>query len=85
MIREHVLDLVNNGSIFTVIFEKSNGELRTITGRINVKKHLKGGRKTFSDEEKNLITIYSFKDKGYRSFKAGKIKELRARKMVFKA
>jgi hypothetical protein len=32
-----------------------------------VVKHLKGGEKKFSDKEKELVTVYSVADKGYRS------------------
>lgn len=62
-----VLD--TDGRIFTVTFKKrTNGEIRTMTCRLGVKKHLAGGEKAFSDKEKGLITVFDMAAQGYRSF-----------------
>lgn len=47
--------------------KRSNGELRRMNCLNHVKKHLTGGQKNFSDEEKGLITTYSIDSEGYRS------------------
>ena len=69
--KREIADLIFNtdGRFFTVTFKKkSNGEIRTLTGRLGVTKHLKGGEKSYSDEEKNLITVYDTGVEGYRCF-----------------
>lgn len=68
--RKAALDMIqkSNGKFFTVVFKKrSTGELREINCRTEVVKHLKGGDKKYSDKDKGLVTVYSVKDKGYRS------------------
>jgi hypothetical protein len=68
--RQAALDMIqkSHGKFFTVVFKKrSTGELREINCRTEVVKHLKGGEKKFSDKEKELVTVYSVADKGYRS------------------
>jgi hypothetical protein len=49
----------------TVTFVKKDGAVRTINGRLNVKKHLRGGRATV-DTNKFLV-LYSIADQGYRA------------------
>jgi len=58
----------------TVTFEKKDGSLRTINGRFNVKKHLKGGTCTL-DKDKFFI-IYSMADAGYRAINKEKVKSI---------
>lgn len=53
--------------IFTVTFIKKNGEVRTINGMLGVTKHLKGGEKSYNDENYNYLTVYDFNVKGYRT------------------
>lgn len=65
---ETIQNLVNDGHIFSVTFVKrTTGELREMTCRLGVKKHLKGGEKSFSDKEKNLLTVFDMTKQGYRS------------------
>lgn len=69
--KEAIAELVRNtdGRFFTVTFKKrTDGEIRTMTARLGVKKHLKGGEKAFSDKEKGLITCFEMVTGGYRSF-----------------
>jgi predicted RNA methylase len=57
--------LQSAGRFVTVVFEKKNGELRTLTGRLGVTKHLKGGTSTLNPDA--YITIYDVVNKGYRA------------------
>lgn len=52
------------GKFFTVQFIKQDGSLREMNCRLGVKKHLKGGVKTLTD---NYICVYDVKTEGYRS------------------
>lgn len=54
------------GKFFTATFVKKDGSVRTINGRLGVKRHLKGGSNTKAHLS-NYITVYSIADKGYRS------------------
>lgn len=57
--------LNSNGKFVSVDFIKKDGSLRTINGRLGVKKHLKGGKSNLNADQ--FITIYSMADKGYRA------------------
>ena len=59
------LILKSAGRFVTVVFEKKNGELRTLTGRLGVTKHLKGGVSTLNPDA--YITLYYVVNKGYRA------------------
>lgn len=67
-------NLVGN-KIFTVTFEKKDGTLRVLNGRLDVKKHLKGGSKGY--DKSNLLTVYDLKNKGYRTVNLDKITKLK--------
>ena len=60
--------LVSDGKIFSVKFiKRTTGELRRMTCRIGVKKHLKGGDKAYSAAQKRLLTVFDMDAKSYRS------------------
>ena len=59
------LILKSAGRFVTVVFEKKNGELRTLTGRLGVTKHLKGGVSNLNPDA--YITLYDVVNKGYRA------------------
>jgi hypothetical protein len=44
------LILQSAGRFVTVVFEKKDGTLRTLTGRLGVTKHLKGGTSTLNPD-----------------------------------
>ena len=58
----------------TITFTKKDGTERTINGRLNVTKHLAGGKRTLDD---SFIIIYSMADKGYRAVNKGTIKSVK--------
>ena len=58
--------LLNSGGKFiTVTFTKKDGTLRTLTGRLGVTKHLKGGVSTLNPDQ--YVTIYDVQNSGYRA------------------
>lgn len=58
------------GKFFTVEFIKQDGSLREMNCRLGVKKHLKGGTKTLTD---NYICVYDVKSNGYRAVDPEKV------------
>ena len=69
-------DLILNsaGRFVTVVFEKKNGELRTLTGRLGVTKHLKEGTSTLNPDA--YITLYDVVNKGYRAVNRSTIRSV---------
>ena len=59
------LILASAGRFVTVVFEKKDGTMRTLTGRMGVTKWLKGGQSTLDKDQ--FITIYDVVNKGYRA------------------
>ena len=68
------LILQSAGRFVTVVFEKKNGELRTLTGRLGVTKHLKGGTSNLNPDA--YITIYDVVNKGYRAINRATIRSV---------
>ena len=67
--RNDVFDLLksNKNKIFSVIFlKRTTGEVRHMTCRLNVAKHLNGGMLLFDPLSRGLISVYDVKNKGYR-------------------
>jgi hypothetical protein len=74
----------SRGQFFTVEYQKLDGTVRKMNGRIGVTKYLKH----MSDEEKvensfapwsNRITMYDVKQKGYRTFYCDRVLGLNIR------
>ena len=58
---------VSDGRIFGVSFiKRTTGELRTMSCRLGVKKFLRGGKLSYTSAVKQLFTVFSMRDKGYR-------------------
>jgi len=68
------LILKSAGRFVTVTFTKKSGELRTLTGRMGVTKHLKGGVSTLDSTK--FITIFDMVNKGYRAINRETIKSV---------
>tara|TARA_R100001463_G_scaffold7129_3_gene22693 strand:+ start:412 stop:693 length:282 start_codon:yes stop_codon:yes gene_type:complete len=58
----------SNGSIFSSLFIKKNGEHRLLTGRTKVKKYLKDNPKPppFEPSKYNLIRVFDMQKEDYR-------------------
>jgi hypothetical protein len=65
----------------TVTFVKKDGSLRTINGHFRAVKHIVGSDRGQAHSEamqaKGLVPIYSLKDRGWRSFSADRVQEIR--------
>lgn len=68
------LILKSAGRFVTVTFTKKSGEVRTLTGRMGVTKHLKGGVSTLDSTK--FITIFDMVNKGYRAINRETIKSV---------
>ena len=66
----------SNGQFFTVVFTKKDGTVRTLNGRIGVRKNLKNtGTVRASDD---YITVYDVHAGGYRSVNKNTIRSITA-------
>lgn len=67
-------------TFFTVVFEKANGEPRTLTGRLGVHKYVTGNGKPSNSE--TVIHVWEVLPGGqgqYRSFDVRRLRRLRCR------
>ena len=66
--KREILEIIKNNknTIFSVVFLKKNGEIRRMTCRFGVKKHLKGGKLSFNPLERNLLVVFDMQKEGYR-------------------
>ena len=70
-----IKQLVGN-SIFTVKFTKKNGDLRKLTGRLGVKRGVKGVGKNYDVKDFNYLTVYEMGKEQFRTINFNTIKEL---------
>jgi hypothetical protein len=68
-----------NGKFFTVTFEKKDGTVRTLNGRLSVKAHLHGGSRTTNPDD--YAVVYDVHAKGYRAVAYDRVKEIRHKKV----
>lgn len=66
MITQELIQELNTGKIFTAVFTKKDGSLRTMNCRMNVKKHVKGVGLAFDPREKGLLPVFDLQNNGYR-------------------
>ena len=74
---QEIKKLVGN-KIFSATFIKKNGEKRKILCKLGVKKHLKGGEKKYDAESLNLLTVWSFDKKAYRTINLSTLTQIKA-------
>lgn len=72
-----------DGKFVSVEFVKLDGSLRTMNGRLGVRKHLVGGSNTVMASDRPYLTIYDMKSKGYRTLNLATARKVRAEKQVF--
>jgi len=67
-----------NGQIFSSVFVKKNGDLRIMTGRLKVTKHLTENAKPrpYDPNKYNLICLFDMINKGYRMINIETLKQL---------
>jgi hypothetical protein len=83
LMRTIIKDLAG-GTIFSVDFIKKDGSHRTMSCRLGVKKHLKGGELPFDPVTKGLLPVYDLQKEGYRMINLNTIQELRVRGQVYR-
>ena len=79
-IKAKVLSAIKNsdGKIFSVTFVKrTTGEIRAMTCRLGVTKHLKGGDKAYDPKDYDLVTVFDMQKQGYRSIPIDAILDLK--------
>jgi len=55
------------GQIFSAVFIKKNGDVRTMTCRLKVTKHLKGGELAYDAESRGLLPVFDMNKQAYRT------------------
>ncbi len=60
----------------SVEFMKKDGTIRPLQGHLKVKKHLKGGTSSISNNN-DLVSIYDMRSKGYRCFSKSRLQRIR--------
>jgi len=73
--------LVGN-KIFSAIFTKKDGTERKMICRLGVKKHLKGGKKSYDAEDLNHLTVFDLGKKGYRTINMNTLKQIKCGKVI---
>ena len=77
----------NTGTFFRVAFiKRTTGEEREMTGRLNVQKHLKGGKPAYDFAQKGTLCVWipeqdrrpDGKDNGYRAVPCDNILSIKA-------
>lgn len=66
MTPEKFRKLVGN-KFFTVTFTKKDGTIRVMNARLDVKKHLKGGKLAYNPKDYNYVTVFDLTKKQYRT------------------
>jgi hypothetical protein len=76
MNKKEIKTLVGN-KFFTVDFIKKDGSLRVMNCRMGVTKALKGGEKTYNDDDFNYLTVFDVKVNAYRTINLDTIQRLK--------
>ena len=72
----------SKGKFFTVTFTKKDGSTRVLNGRLGVTKHLKGGKKTVTQE--NYLTVFDTQKKAYRTVNVETVKSIKINGETYK-
>lgn len=73
-----------DGKFFTVVFRKLDYSLRTLNGRLGVKKYLKGGTNKITRYDNPYITVFEVNGLEYRTVNLHTIKQVRANNTIYK-
>jgi hypothetical protein len=71
------LKILVANKIFSVVFVKKDGSEREMVCRLGVKKHLKGGEKTYDTDALNYLTVYDMQAEGYRTINVNTLKKIK--------
>lgn len=67
-----IIDAFDDGTIFSVVFQKADGTLRRMVCRTGVKAHLKGGEATYNANPDN-IGVFDTEKGEYRCFNGHRV------------
>jgi hypothetical protein len=70
--------------MFSVDYEKLNGKARTLTGRLGVTSHLKGGKNNVEADDRSYLTVFDTQIKQYRTVNLATVTELRANRKIYR-
>lgn len=70
------------GTFFSAEFTKKDGTTRKMIARLGVTKHLKGGNKSYNDQDFNHLTVFDVQKKQYRVINLNTLKQLKIRGKV---
>lgn len=65
------------GRIFTALFKKKDGTMRTMNCRLGVTSHLKGGELKFNPDDYKLMVVFDVQKKEYRMINLASLRRLR--------
>lgn len=71
--------LVSDGKIFSVQFEKKNGELRDMIARVGTSGKVKGIGAKYCAKAFGLLTVYDMRKYSFRNINTSKIKSVKIR------
>ena len=75
---EEAIRALVGDKFFTVKFiKKTDGEERVMNCRLDVKKHLKGGKLNYDAKAANNLIVWSLDSKGYRTIPLDNLIEIR--------
>ena len=67
-----LIDSFDDGTMFSVVFQKADGTLRRMVCRTGVTKHLKGGESTHKDHPENIV-VFDQEAGDYRAFNSNRV------------
>ena len=73
-----------DGKFVSVDFLKIDGNKRTLTGRLGVKKFLKGGDNKVEALDRPYLTMFDVQAMGYRTVSLDTVSEIRALRKIYK-
>lgn len=71
-VRSFINDVAVEGQFFVVVFQKKDGSIRRMRAQHGVKKHLKGGLSTHSQNPEHLV-LWDADANGYRTIDDRKV------------
>lgn len=74
--------VATKGKMFSVLFEKADGSLRSMIARTGVSKGVTGEGRTFSMEEKGLVGVYEMLRDGENKFKEGQYRCFKISRLI---
>lgn len=83
LMRSIIKELAGN-TIFSVDFVKKDGTPRTMTCRLGVKAHLKGGELPYCPVEKGVLPVYDMIKSDYRMINLATVTEIRANGNIYR-